>query len=300
MSAAATAIPGLTSATTRRRAMALMIDAFEGVGIDDPAHDARLLLCAAAGVDHAALIRDPEAPLDDEASERLAGFAGRRLAREPVTRILGMRGFWSLDVEVAAGALDPRPDSETLIDAALRLFGDRQEEALRLADLGSGSGALICALLDVFPNATGLAVDIAPAARDLTRRNLARCGFAARGEARLGDWTELGEGNFDLVVSNPPYIASAEIDGLDPEVRNFDPRIALDGGPDGLDAYRSLASVLPRLLKRGGHAILEVGWTQAADVLRTLESTELLGVGTQRDLSGVERAVLLERPKRTD
>jgi release factor glutamine methyltransferase len=275
--------------------MALLIGAFEAAGIDDAAHDARLLLCAAAGIDHAALIRDPEAPLDDEAGERLTHFARRRLAREPVTRILGERGFWSLDLEVAAEVLDPRPDSETLIDAALRLFADRQEEPLRLADLGSGSGALICALLDIFPNATGLAVDISECARDLTRRNLARCGFVARAEARLGDWVDLREGDFDLVVSNPPYIASGEIDRLDPEVRDYDPRVALDGGLDGLDAYRSLALALPRLLKPGGRAVVEVGWTQAADVLRTLDSPSLRCVGTQRDLAGVERAVLLER-----
>jgi release factor glutamine methyltransferase len=296
LSAAAAAVTGLTAATTRRQAMALMIGAFETAGVDDAAHDARLLLCAAAGIDHAALIRDPEAPLEDETAERLSSFAARRLAREPVTRILGERGFWSLNLEVAAKVLDPRPDSETLIDAALRLFADRQDAPLRLADLGSGSGALICALLDIFPNATGLAVDIAPAAMNLTRRNLARCGFGARAEARLGDWRDLREGDFDLVVSNPPYIASEEIDRLDPEVRNYDPRLALDGGPEGLDAYRSLAATLPRLLKPGGRAIVEVGWTQAADVLRLLESPELLGTGTHRDLAGVERAVLMERP----
>ncbi len=276
---------------SRRDAMARLVGAFASAGIEDAGSDARLLLCAAAGLDHAALIRDPEAPLDDEARATLAVFAGRRLAREPVTRILGERGFWSLDLVVGPDVLDPRPDSETLIDAALRVFAERQDAPLKIADLGSGSGALLCALLDVFPNASGLGVDVSGAARALTARNLAHCGLAHRGKAVQADWSSLDAGGFDLIVSNPPYIASADIERLDREVRDHDPRLALDGGPDGFDAYRSLARVLPRLLARDGVAIVEIGAGQGPTAIDILEAGGLWFLGGQRDLAGIERAL---------
>lgn len=284
----------LAPETTRRDAMARLIGAFQAAGVPDCAHDARLLLCAAAAIDHAALIRDPDAPLDEEARAALAGFAARRLGREPVTRILGERGFWSLDLDVAPGVLDPRPDSETLIDAALKAFGERQDDELRIADLGCGSGALLCALLDTFPRARGLGVDLSRAARDLTARNLARCGLLARGQVLQSDWAALGEGEFDLIVSNPPYIPTGDIAGLDPEVRDHDPASALDGGPDGLDAYRALAALLPRLLASDGVAIIELGAGQTRVVAEIFTATMRVD-GAQRDLAGIERALILRR-----
>ena len=275
--------------------MGILIRAFEAVGIEEASHDARLLLCEAAGIDHSALIRDPESPLEEAAHDRLLVHAGRRLAREPVTRILGSRGFWSLDILVAPDVLDPRPDSEALVDAALKVLGDRQNEPLRIADLGSGSGAILCALLDAFPAATGLAVDISPAACVLTTRNLQNCGMMARSRVVNQSWTALADAEFDLIVSNPPYIPSPEIQSLDPEVRDFDPRLALDGGSDGLAAYRDLAATLPGLLAPEGIGIVELGWGQAADATAIFQKGVLRVVDIQKDLSGVERAAILKK-----
>jgi release factor glutamine methyltransferase len=281
----------LDEATPRRAAMARLAEAFAAAGIEDPAQDARLLLCAAAGLDHVALIRDPDLPLE-EAADRLAAMARRRIAREPVTRILGERGFWSLDLLVRPGVLDPRPDTETVIDAVLDLFAQRQAAELRMADLGTGSGALACALLDVFPQGHCVALDLSPEACSLARDNLARCGFAGRAEVRQGGWAAAAPGAYDLVVSNPPYIPSAAIDALDPEVRDHDPRLALDGGADGLDAYRQIGALLPGLLAPGGACVLEVGIGQAADVAALLAAAGLRNVATRRDLGGIERVVL--------
>ena len=281
----------LEETTSRRDAMARMARAFAAAGIEDPAIDARLLLCAAARIDHVALIRDPDLPLE-EAAEALEAMAGRRIAREPVSRILGSRGFWSLDLLVRPDVLDPRPDTETLIDAVLDLFGDRQEEPLRLADLGTGSGAIACALLDVFAQGSCVAVDLSPAACAAARENLAQCGFGSRGQVRQGSWEAALPGPYDLVVSNPPYIPSADISGLDPEVRAHDPLLALDGGTDGLAAYREIAALLPRLLAPGGAVVLEVGIGQADDVSALLNAAGLRDVSRKSDLGGIARAVI--------
>ena len=280
---------------SRRAAMERLIHAFRKAGIDEAAYDARLLLCAAAQIDHSSLIRDPDEPLGDLAAVRLDRYASRRLAREPVTRILASRGFWSLDIAVEPDVLDPRPDSETLIDAALKYMGERQDEALRIADLGSGSGALVCALLDVFQKSEGLAVDISPHACNLTSRNLRQCGFQNRARVWHGDWRNLDAARFDLIVSNPPYIPSADIATLDPEVRNHDPRLALDGGADGLDAFRSLAEVLQRLLGPAGIAIVEFGIGQTEPVTRLFEAGGLEPSGVFCDLAGMDRALVLKR-----
>ena len=273
--------------------MRVMADALRGTGIVDPAFDARLLLCAAAGIDHLDLVRDPEFELGDEAAERLEAFLARRLNREPISRILGTRGFWSLDLEVTPDVLDPRPDSETLIDAALEFFVDRQNEPLRIADLGAGSGALLCALLDVFPAATGVGVDISDAACAVARRNLGAQGFHGRFSVLRGGWATAGRGPFDLVVSNPPYIATADIEGLDPEVRNFDPILALDGGADGLAAYREIVALLPGMLAVDGLAVLEIGHDQAEAVPALARAEALRVAEVRRDFGGKPRAILL-------
>ena len=281
----------LEETTSRRDAMARMTRAFAAAGIEDPAIDARLLLCAAARIDHVALIRDPDLPLE-EVADALEAMGRRRMAREPVTRILGSRGFWSLDLLVRPDVLDPRPDTETLVDAVLDLFGDRQAEPLRLADLGTGSGALACALLDVFEQGTCVAVDLSPAACAAARENLAQCGFGHRGQVRQGSWEAALPGDYDLVVSNPPYIPTGDIPGLDPEVRAHDPLLALDGGPDGLTAYRQIAALLPRLLAPGGAVVLEVGIGQADEVAALLTAAGLRDVGAKSDLGGIARAVI--------
>ena len=270
-----------------------MAEALRRAGVADPALDARLLVCAAAGIDHLDLVRDPEQEIGEEAAPRLKAFLRRRLTREPVSRILGTRGFWSLDLAVTPDVLDPRPDSETLIDAALEFFVDRQNEPLRIADLGAGSGALLCALLDVFPAATGVAVDISAAACVVARRNLGACGFQGRFNVLNGGWAAAGRGPFDLVVSNPPYIATAEIDGLDPEVRDFDPRLALDGGPDGLAAYRDILALLPGMLAPDGLAVLETGHDQAQAVSALASAASLRLAGPRSDFGGQPRAILV-------
>jgi len=272
--------------------MRLLADAFTRAGIDDPVIDARLLLCAAAGFDHSALIRDPDLPIEEEAAELTLSMAKRRLAREPVSRILGERSFWSFDLLVTPAVLDPRPDTETVVDGALEVLAQRQGEALSILDLGTGSGALLCALLDVFPRAQGLGVDLSKEACAVARENLARCELASRGQVKQGSWEAGAPGPYDLVVSNPPYIESAALAGLDPEVRLYDPPLALDGGPDGLTAYRDICALLPALVAPGGFAIFEVGMGQAEAVAALLSSQGFAEVRAKRDLAGVERAVL--------
>ena len=287
-----TLIEGLTPDTSRRQAMRLLAEAFTRAGIDDATIDARLLLCAAAGFDHSALIRDPDLPIEEEAAELTLAMAKRRLAREPVSRILGERSFWSFDLLVTPAVLDPRPDTETVVDGALEVLAQRQGEALSILDLGTGSGALLCALLDVFPQAQGLGVDLSKEACAVARENLARCELAPRGLVRQGSWEAGAPGPYDLVVSNPPYIESAALAGLDPEVRLYDPPLALDGGPDGLTAYRDICALLPALVAPGGFAIFEVGMGQAEAVSALLASQGFAEVRAKRDLSGVERAVM--------
>ena len=285
----------LTPDTSRRQAMRLLAEAFTKAGIEDATIDARLLLCAAAGFDHSALIRDPDLPIEEEAAELALAMAQRRLAREPVSRILGERSFWSFDLLVTPAVLDPRPDTETVVDGALELLAERQGEALSILDLGTGSGALLCALLDVFPQARGLGVDLSKEACAVARENLARCDLAPRGQVRQGSWEAGLPGPYDLVVSNPPYIETAALAGLDPEVRLYDPPLALDGGPDGLTAYRDICALLPGLVAPGGFAIFEVGLGQAEAVAALLSSQGFGNVRAKRDLAGVERAIMGQR-----
>jgi release factor glutamine methyltransferase len=227
---------GLGVATTRASALTALRAMFAEAGVEDGAADARLLLCAAGGLDRADLIRDPDLPLGAAALERLEPMAGRRAAGEPVSRILARREFWGLPLALSPDVLDPRPDTETLVVAALSEIGDRRGAPLQLLDLGVGSGAILCALLSELPAATGVAVDLSEPAARQARANLAACGLASRSRVVVGSWGAALAEPFDLIVSNPPYIASGEIDGLAREVKRHDPPLALDGGSDGLDA----------------------------------------------------------------
>lgn len=267
----------------------------ETAGVETAALDARLLVAAATGASHAALIARPGAPLDAAQAARLAGWLTRRAAGEPVSRILGTRGFWSLDLVVTPDVLDPRPDTETLIEAALAHVAARRKAPLRIVDLGVGSGAILAALLAELPNAFGLGLDRSEAAARVARDNLGRAGLGARAGVLVGDWANALAGAFDLVVSNPPYIASADIAGLAREVRDHDPRLALDGGADGLDAYRILAPAAARLLAPDGAALFEVGVGQAGDVTTLLAAAGLLPLAPVTDLSGVQRVARARR-----
>ena len=253
--------------------------------------DARLLVCAALGIDHVALVRDPDAALGERAAQ-VAAFAQRRLAREPVSRILGRREFWGLRLDVTPDVLDPRADSETLVEAALAALPDRAAP-LRFLDLGTGSGALLCALLHEYPNASGVGTDLSPAGCAVAAANLATLGLAGRGEIVCGDWGAGLEERFDLVVSNPPYIESAAVATLALEVRAHDPRLSLDGGGDGLDCYRAILRQLPRLLAPGGRGVLEAGAGQAAAIAALAAAEGFDIVELRHDIGGTARALVL-------
>ncbi|HEX3065021.1 MAG TPA: peptide chain release factor N(5)-glutamine methyltransferase, partial [Dongiaceae bacterium] len=221
-------------------------------GINEARREARLLLAEATGWEAASIVAHPERELDEHQASRLAELLRRRATREPLSRILGWREFWSLRFALGPDTLDPRPDSETLIEAALAL-ADRGR-ALSVLDLGTGSGCLLLAFLSEVPNARGLGIDVNQGAITIAEANARALGLAGRARFRLGDWgTDLTE-RFDLILCNPPYIPAGDIAGLAPEVARFDPLLALAGGPDGLDAYRRLSDELPRLLLPGGTA----------------------------------------------
>lgn len=230
--------------------------------------------------------------MGEQAAERLADAARRRLRREPVARILGHREFWGLRFALSAHTLVPRPDSETVVATALRLVADRGAP-LRLLDLGTGSGCLLVALLCELPRAVGLGVDRSPEALGIARANALRNGTGGRALFALSDWGAPAAGPFDLVLANPPYIATDAFDGLDPEVRDHDPRAALDGGPDGLACYRAILAEAPRVLARDGRAVLEIGFDQERAVRALVERAGLTVLEGARDLGGHVRALAI-------
>jgi release factor glutamine methyltransferase len=257
---------------------------------DNPRLEARLLLAHALGLTRADLIRDPNRRVETAAFDALLN---RRLRREPLAHILGRREFWSLEFQVSPATLIPRPDSETLIEAALARFAAAPPPA-RILDLGTGTGCLLLALLHEFPAAFGIGIDIAPDAARLARRNAIQLGLANRAAFAVGDWSDAVAGRFDLVISNPPYIPAAAIRGLMPEVALHEPRRALDGGTDGCDAYRAILRALPDRLLPGGAAILELGAGQAADVA-ALARQAGFAAAFHLDLAGIHRAIVLSR-----
>ncbi len=261
-----------------RARLAALAERLAAAGIAEPRRELRLLQIEAGGV--RSLADWPESP-----HPGLELLADRRAAREPVSRIVARREFWSRDFLLTPETFDPRPDSETVVEAALAAM----PSCRNMLDLGTGSGCLLAALLAERPGAWGLGVDRSPGACRAARRNLE--GLPAAVAA--GDWGTAVSGRFDLVVSNPPYIPSAEIAELMPEVRNHDPRLALDGGPDGLDAYRAILGDLPRLLYPDGTAVLELGFGQA-EAVAGLAGAFGLRVGDIRaDLGGIPRAMML-------
>ncbi len=261
-----------------------------GVETQEAQDDARALLRAAARLSQLDLALSPETSLTTNEAERLWNYAARRAAREPVSRILGARGFWTLDLTVAPDVLDPRADTETLVETALDLIEDHNAP-LAVLDLGAGSGAILCALLSELPQASGVAVDLSAAACAATRENLARCGLSQRAQVLRGRWGTPLASRFDVIVSNPPYVRAGDIATLDPEVRLHDPRLALDGGADGLDCYREIVGDLRRLLAPGGLVAFEVGFDQAASVAALLQAENLEIAGFARDAGGRDRVV---------
>jgi release factor glutamine methyltransferase len=259
-------------------------------GIETPRLDARRLLAHALGSTPEALLREPRAPVPAAQAARFRELLARRAARAPLALLIGRAGFWTLDLEVSAETLIPRADSEALVEAVLAA-GRAPRSVL---DLGAGTGALLLAVLQEFPEAWGVGVDLRPGAAALAARNAARHGLSARASFLAGDWAAALAARFDLVLSNPPYIPSGEIAGLMPEVAAHEPASALDGGPDGLAAYRALCAALPGLLAPGGLAVLELGAGQAGAVAGLAEAAGLRVAGLRADLGGVPRAILLE------
>jgi release factor glutamine methyltransferase len=264
-------------------------------GVDTAPLDARLLLCAALGIGHAALVGDPDRPIGDAAAGELAKLAQRRAAGEPVSRILGRREFWGLELAVSSAVLDPRPDTEILVETVIEEFASRREAPLRILDLGAGSGAILAALQGHFPNAFGVGVDLSEAACRVARGNLASLGLLPRAGIVCADWANALGGAFDVIVSNPPYIARHELEWLAPEVRDHDPKLSLDGGKDGLDAYRAIAPCLARLAAPDGFIAFEIGAGQGGSVGQILKSSGFVSPMIRRDLAGHERIATVRR-----
>ena len=264
-------------------------DVLRSAKVDEPRREARLLLSHASGRPVEWITAHPEAGFT--AGPTYRRFIERRWSREPMSHITGSREFRSLCFEVTADVLDPRPDSEVLIEAALALL-PVTGEPLNVLDLGTGTGCLLLSVLNERPAATGIGVDLSEAALAVARRNAWQLGLAERAQFRRGDWSNGLGGTFDLVLSNPPYIPSAEIDQLEPEVACHEPRLALDGGADGLDAYRAIAQRTPHLLANKGALIVEFGTGQAEAVCAIFAQHGLAEARRECDLAGRPRCFI--------
>ncbi len=262
----------------------------DAAGIAGPVIDARLLVEAAAEATRTDIITDGQRELTAQQQATLEDYLSRRERREPVSHILGRKGFWKIMLKVTRDVLTPRPDTETLVEYVLRDFPEQAPWSV--LDLGVGSGAILLAILAERPAARGLGVDVSEEALAVARDNAAGLGLAGRVAFLRSDWTALLEaGTFDLVVSNPPYIASEVLETLEPEVRDHEPRLALEGGPDGLDHYRLLAPEILRVLKPGGQFAVEIGYDQKLAVQDLFREAGALGVHTMPDLANRDRVV---------
>ncbi|MSO75191.1 MAG: peptide chain release factor N(5)-glutamine methyltransferase [Alphaproteobacteria bacterium] len=278
-------IEGLLGGATRVLATA---------GIEAARAEARLLLAHVLGFPREALLRDSRQPVERASAYRFEALIERRKRREPIAYLTGTREFWSLGFDVTPATLIPRPESETLVEAALERIGPR-EGAYRVLDLGTGTGCLLLALLSELPGACGVGVDLSKEALDIAQGNARRLDLAARVAFRCGSWGEGLDERFDLIVSNPPYIAESEAPTLPPDVASYEPKGALFGGPDGLSAYRALAPDLARLLTPEGIAVIELGAGAAAAVSAVLAAAGLAEIARRRDLAGIVRCSLWRR-----
>jgi release factor glutamine methyltransferase len=274
---------------TARRALATR---FKSTGIDSAELDARLLVGAALGLDLTGIISAANRTLTPDESDLLEKFAQRRLSGEPVARILGHKEFWGLPFRLSAATLVPRPDTETVVERALEIVRASGERAPSIADIGTGTGAILLALLHELPEAFGVGTDISLEALRTARENAAHLGLAPRAALVACHYASALSGGFDLIVSNPPYICSADITGLAVEVRDHDPRAALDGGADGLDAYRALIPQAADSLRPGGALIVEAGQGQSGPIEALMTAAGLtIHEGAKTDLAGIPRAI---------
>ena len=259
--------------------------------VESPGVDAKRLLLEAEGLDAAALMASSEAPMT--APEAFDSFINRRCQREPVSKILGYRDFWKHRFIVSNDVLDPRPDTETLIEAALQIAP--RDKPIRIVDLGTGSGCILLTLLDELPKATGVGLDISEPALAVAKRNAEALNIGPRADFIVSDWFSALDETFDLVVSNPPYITTMEKGGLAPEVSIWDPEAALFAGMDGLQAYRKIADGLATVLKPNGTALFEIGLGQGLPVTDLIESAGFQRVSSHCDLAGIERCLVMRR-----
>jgi release factor glutamine methyltransferase len=268
--------------------------ALSAAGFGDPRRHARRLLASALGIPYAHLVGNPDRELDDRQIGRIRGMLGRMLDHEPLSRILGVREFWGLSFALSADTLDPRPETETVIEAVLRRKSDRHAP-LHVLDLGTGTGCLLLALLHEFPSATGVGIDIAEGAVTTASRNAASLGLAARAVFSVDNWGAAVSGKFGVIVANPPYVARGDLALLQREVACYDPRRALDGGEDGLDAYRAIATDLPRLLATDGIFVTEIGVGQGEAAAAILKASGLAIEGIEEDIAGIPRCLIARR-----
>jgi release factor glutamine methyltransferase len=263
----------------------------EAVGIDTPVIDARILLLAATGLPRLTLISEPHTPMTAQAQATFESYVARREAREPAAHIVGSKGFWTLDLKSDRRGLVPRPETEVIVDLVLKAHA--VDVPMRVLDLGVGSGTILLALLAERKSWTGVGVDISADALALAQENADIHGLSARLELRQGDWHHELDEAFDVVVSNPPYIPSHVIETLQEEVRHHDPRIALDGGDDGLAPYRILFHALPDLLRPGGMFAFEFGQGQGPQLLEMAQRVpDLMNLRLIKDLSDIDRVII--------
>jgi release factor glutamine methyltransferase len=300
-----TGAPAVDTAACRsvRDALRVATAFLDHAGTPDAAIDARRLVAHALRIDREKLLREPDLEPDSAAVTRLSAFLARRARHEPVARIIGARDFYGLSLALGPATLDPRPDTETVVTIARHLaprIKHADDEPLRILDLGTGSGAIALALLSALPDAEAVATDISPAALEVALRNASDHGLAGRIRFLESHWLDRVDGTFHLIVANPPYIPTADIAGLDPDVSHWDPRVALDGGPDGLDAYRAIFAGIARVMAPGGWAVFEVGAGQAAEVRDLAMALGLtpapLTWAPLRDLGGTIRCVVAATP----
>lgn len=285
----------MTSISAARRALAAR---FRDAGLDSPELDARVLVGHALGLDLTGLVRSGVQELTPGQDETIGTYAARRLAREPVARILGTKEFWGLPLCLNGDTLVPRPETETVVEAALKTLdaGASRVWPRRIVDLGTGSGALLLALLTELPAAWGIGTDISPAALAMARYNAATLGLSERTGFVACDYGAALRGPFDLVISNPPYVAQRDLATLAPEVSDFDPHRALDGGVDGMDGYRAIAADASRLLASGGTLVVELGAGQNEAVARLFAEQGLVLACSHPDLAGIARALVVRAP----
>ncbi|MGF1620770.1 MAG: peptide chain release factor N(5)-glutamine methyltransferase [Rhodomicrobiaceae bacterium] len=277
---------------------------FRAAGLSTPELDAKILALHACGQSREGYFREPERVLTAAEVETLETYEDRRLQHEPVSRICGSREFWGRDFLIGPAVLDPRPDTETLVDTALGILREerRNGEMLRILDLGTGSGCILLSLLAELPRAWGAGIDRSPEALAVARVNAERHGLADRAAFLCGDWCSSVNGAFDLIISNPPYISGEDIGALNPEVSRYDPLIALDGGRDGLDAYRNIAGEALPALKTGGWMMLEAGINQAGEIIQIFKDrgwqADDADLRICPDLAGINRVVAIKRQHR--